>query len=165
MNNKLEGKVAIVTVHPGYRRGNCQALAAHGAAVVVNYSSSRDARKKVVSEIVSAGGKASAIKANVAKAEEIPQLFEASESAFGELDNLVKQCGIYQPAPIGTITAESFHKHFDLKRTRRASGLAGGGGALWSGRWHDREYQLGRRPGDAAGSRAVYSASRERWIP
>lgn len=115
MNNKLAGKVAIVTgASKGIGAAIAKALAAQGAAVVVNYSSSREVAEKVVAEIASAGGKAVALKANVAKAEEISQLFVESEAAFGKLDILVNNAGIYQPGPIGTITAESFHKHFDL---------------------------------------------------
>lgn len=115
MNNKLEGKVAIVTgASKGIGAEIAKALAAQGAAVVVNYSSSREAAEKVVAGIASLGGKAVAIKANVAKAEEISSLFAESEAAFGKLDILVNNAGIYEPAPIGAITAESFHKHFDL---------------------------------------------------
>ncbi len=115
MNNRLEGKVAIVTgVSKGIGSAIAKALAAQGASVIVNYSSSREAAEKVVSGIASGGGRAVAIKASVAKAQEIQQLFAEAEAHFGKLDILVNNAGIYQPTPIGTITEESFHKHFDL---------------------------------------------------
>lgn len=115
MNNQLEGKVAIVTgASKGIGAAIAKALAAEGAAVVVNYSSSKDAAEKVVAEIASAGGRAVAVKANVAKAAEISQLFAESEAALGKPDILVNNAGIYEPGPIGSITEESFHKHFDL---------------------------------------------------
>ena len=82
--------------------------------MVINYSSSREAAERVVSEIASDGGKAIAVKANVAKQADIERLFAETKAAFGALDILVNNAGIYAAAPVGTITEEGFHRHFDL---------------------------------------------------
>lgn len=112
---KLTGKVAIVTgASKGIGAAIARALAAEGATVVVNYSSSRDAAERIVSDITADGGQAIAVQANVAKQADIERLFAETKAAFGTLDILVNNAGIYAAAPIGTITEESFHKHFDL---------------------------------------------------
>jgi 3-oxoacyl-[acyl-carrier protein] reductase len=115
MSRKLENKVAIVTgASKGIGAAISKALAAEGAAVVVNYSSSREAADKVVADITAVGGRAIAVQANVSKQEEIERLFAETSKAFGRLDVLVNNAGIYVAGPIGTITEESFHQHFNL---------------------------------------------------
>ena len=112
---KLSGKVALVTgASKGIGASIAKHLAAEGAAVVVNYSSSKAGAEKVVAEIVKHGGKAVAIGGSVAKPEEIKSLIAGTKKAFGKLDILVNNAGIYEFAPIGTITPESFHKQFDV---------------------------------------------------
>jgi 3-oxoacyl-[acyl-carrier protein] reductase len=113
--SKLSGRVAIVTgASKGIGACIAKALAKEGASVVVNYSSSQEAADRVVAEITSGGGQAVAVKANVAKSADIAHLFAETQAAFGRLDILVNNAGIYQPGPIGTITEESFHAHFNL---------------------------------------------------
>lgn len=112
---KLTNKVAIVTgASKGIGTAISKALAAEGAAVVVNYSSSREAAERVVSEIIADGGKAIAVQANVARQADIELLFSETKEVFGALDILVNNAGIYAAAPVGSITEESFHRHFDL---------------------------------------------------
>ena len=112
---KLEGKVAVVTgASKGIGASIAKHLAAEGAHVVVNYSSSKDGADRVVAEITKNGGKAVAIKANVAKKAEIAHLFAETKKAFGRLDVLVNNAGIYEFAPIEEITEDHFHKQFDL---------------------------------------------------
>jgi len=89
-------------------------LAAEGASVIVNYSTSQVAAEKVVAEILSQGGKAIAVQADVSKKVDIDRLFTASKSAYGAIDILVNNAGIYNPAPIEEITEEHFHKQVDL---------------------------------------------------
>jgi len=112
---KLTGKVAVVT---GASKGIGASIATHlaneGAAVVVNYSSSREGADRVVAEIVAKGGKAVAVQANVANKADIERLFSAAEKAFDKIDILVNNAGIYDWSPIETITEEHFHKQFDL---------------------------------------------------
>ena len=115
MSQKLAGKVAVVT---GASKGIGASIALHmaaaGAAVVVNYASSKDGADRVVSEIVGNGGKAIAVKANVSKQADIQFLFAEGKKAFGRIDILVNNAGIYNFAPLENITPENFHAMFDL---------------------------------------------------
>jgi 3-oxoacyl-[acyl-carrier protein] reductase len=112
---KLAGKVAVVTgASKGIGAAIAKHLAAEGASVVVNYASSREGAERVVAEVVAQGGRAVAVQGNVAKQADIERLFAETKKAFGALDILVNNAGIYNTAPVGEITAELFHRHFDL---------------------------------------------------
>jgi 3-oxoacyl-[acyl-carrier protein] reductase len=112
---KLEGKIAVVTgASKGIGASIAKHLASEGAAVVVNYASSKEGADRVVDEIVNDGGKAIAIQANVAKKAEIERLFAETQQTFGTLDILVNNAGIYEFAPLADITEEHFHKQFNL---------------------------------------------------
>ncbi len=114
MSKKLEGKVAVVTgASKGIGADIARHLAAEGAKVVVNYSSSKAGADKVVAEIVKAGGKAVAVGANLSKQAEIKNLFAAAKKEFGRLDILVNNAGIYEFAPLENVTEEHFHKQFN----------------------------------------------------
>jgi len=114
-NKKLAGKVAVVTgASKGIGASIAKHLAAEGASVVVNYSSSKSGADKVVAEIASAGGKAVAVQGDVAKKADIDRLFTETKQAFGHVDILVNNAGIYEFAPLEQITEEHFHKHFNL---------------------------------------------------
>ena len=113
--NKLAGKVALVTgASKGIGAAIAKALAAEGASVAVNYSSSKMEGEKVAKEISAQGGKAIAIQANVSKPAEIDGLFAATQKALGRLDILVNNAGIYEFAALEGITEEHFYKHFNL---------------------------------------------------
>jgi 3-oxoacyl-[acyl-carrier protein] reductase len=115
MSKKLEGKVAVVTgASKGIGASIALHLAAEGASVVVNYATSKEGADRVVKEITSKGGKAVAVKANVAKPAEIEGLFNEAKKAFGKVDVLVNNAGIYEFSPLVEITPEHFHKQFDL---------------------------------------------------
>ena len=112
---KLTGKVAIVTgASKGIGASIAKCLAADGAAVVVNYASSKAGADKVVAEITSGGGKAISIQADVARKTDIDRLFAEMKAAFGRLDILVNNAGIYDMCPLEDITEEHFHKQFNL---------------------------------------------------
>jgi 3-oxoacyl-[acyl-carrier protein] reductase len=112
---KLAGKVAIVTgASKGIGAGIAKQLAAEGAAVVVNYASSKEGADRVVREIERKGGKALAVHANVAKKSDIERLFAETKKAFGKLDILVNNAGVYEFSPLEGVTEEHFHKMFDL---------------------------------------------------
>ena len=115
IENKLTGKVALVTgASKGIGASIARELAAAGASVVVNYASSKSGAEKVVAEITAAGGKAVAIQADVAKSAEITRLLAETKAAFGRLDILVNNAGVYEFEPLGSITPEHFHRHFDI---------------------------------------------------
>ncbi len=115
MAGKLSGKVAVVTgASKGIGAGIARQLAADGAAVVVNYASSKEGADRVVSEIVGSGGKAVAIQADVSKPAEIEKLFAETKKAFGKADILVNNAGVYEFMPLEGIDAKHFHKIFDL---------------------------------------------------
>ncbi|WZP00645.1 glucose 1-dehydrogenase [Isosphaeraceae bacterium EP7] len=112
---KLAGKVAVVTgASKGIGASIAKHLAAEGASVVVNYSSSKEGADRVVAVIEKAGGKAIAVGANVSKKAEIDALFAATTKAYGRLDVLVNNAGIFEFSPLETITEEHFHKQFNL---------------------------------------------------
>ena len=113
--SKLTGKVAIVTgASKGIGAGIAKELAAQGAAVVVNYASSREGADKTVAEIGQAGGKAVAVQGDVSKKADIVKLFAETQKTFGRLDVLVNNAGLYAFAPLEEVTEESFNKHFNL---------------------------------------------------
>ena len=114
-NGKLAGKVAVVTgASKGIGAAIAKALAVEGAAVVVNYASSRAGADKVVAEITGNGGKAVAVQADVAKKPDIERLFAETKKAFGALDILVNNAGIYEFLPLEQITEDHFHKQFNV---------------------------------------------------
>lgn len=115
MSKQLQGQVAVVTgASKGIGAAIAEHLAAAGAAVVVNYASSKAGADAIVKRITQKDGKAMAVQADVSKAEDIRRLFAETKRAFGKLDILVNNAGIYEFAPLEAITAEHFHKHFDL---------------------------------------------------
>jgi hypothetical protein len=115
---KLADKVAVVTgASKGIGASIAKELAAHGAAVVVNYASSKEGADKVVAEITKAGGKARAVGGNVARADEIEKLFAETKKAYGKVDILVNNAGVYRFAPLEDITAEFIAAMFDVNVT------------------------------------------------
>jgi 3-oxoacyl-[acyl-carrier protein] reductase len=112
---KLAGKVALVTgASKGIGADIAKHLAAEGAAVIVNYASSKGGADRVVDEIAKRGGRAVAIRANVARKADIEHLFADAKKAFGKIDILVNNAGVYDWSPLEEITEEQFHKHFDV---------------------------------------------------
>ena len=110
----LKGKVAVVTgASKGIGAGIARSLGAAGAAVAVNYSSSHEGAERVVADIKAKGGKAIAVQGDVAKAADVRHLFDETEKAFGRLDVLVNNAGIYRFQPLDDITEDEFHSLFN----------------------------------------------------
>jgi len=115
ITQKLAGKVAVVTgASKGIGAGIAKQLAAEGAAVLVNYSSSKTDADNVVAAIAGAGGRAVAVQADMAKKADIERLFAETKRTFGRLDILVNNAGIYGFSPLEDVTEELFHKQFNL---------------------------------------------------
>jgi 3-oxoacyl-[acyl-carrier protein] reductase len=113
--SRLRHKVAIVTgASKGIGASIAKELAAEGAAVVVNYVSSKEDADRVVAEITAAGGTAITAQANMAKQAEIERLFAETKKAFGRLDILVNNAGVYEFLPLEGVTEEHFHRQFNL---------------------------------------------------
>lgn len=112
--SNLKGKVAVVTgASKGIGAAVAKQLAANGANVVVNYSTSREGADKVVAEITKAGGKAIAVGASVAKEADIAVLFAETKKAYGKVDILVNNAGVYGFAPLDQVTADEYKRQFD----------------------------------------------------
>ncbi len=111
----LKGKVAVITgASKGIGAAIARGLSAAGAAVVVNYSSSKEGADRVVSDIKTKGGKAVAIKGDVAKAADVRRLFEETKKTFDTLDVLVNNAGVYKFLPLEEITEDEFHREFNI---------------------------------------------------
>jgi 3-oxoacyl-[acyl-carrier protein] reductase len=113
--SRLTGKVAVVTgASKGIGASIAEHLAAEGAAIVVNYASSKSGADAVVSRITAKGGKAVAVQADVSKPSDITRLFAETKAAYGKVDILVNNAGVYEFLPLEQITPEHFHKQFNL---------------------------------------------------
>jgi 3-oxoacyl-[acyl-carrier protein] reductase len=133
--SKLAGKVAVVTgASKGIGASIAEHLGAEGASVIVNYASSKSGADAVVKRITEKGGKAVAVQADVSKPGDITRLFAETKRAYGKLDVLVNNAGVYEFAPLESVTADHFHKLFDLNvlglllTTREAVKLMGDNG-------------------------------------
>lgn len=113
--SRLANKVAVVTgASKGIGADIAKYLAAEGASVVVNYSSSKQGADAVVNAITAKGGKAVAVQGDVSKEQDIKKLFAEAKKAYGRLDILVNNAGVYSFAPLEQITSDLFHQQFDL---------------------------------------------------
>jgi 3-oxoacyl-[acyl-carrier protein] reductase len=112
--SKLKNKVAVVTgASKGIGAGIAKSFAEEGASVVVNYASSKEGADRVVAEIVRNGGKAVAVQGDVSKASDVRRIFAETKKAYGTLDVLVNNAGIYEFTPLGEITEDQFHRLFN----------------------------------------------------
>jgi 3-oxoacyl-[acyl-carrier protein] reductase len=111
---KLAGKVAVVTgASKGIGAGIAKGLGAAGAAVVVNYASGKAGADQVVAEITAKGGKAIAVQGDVSKAADVQRLVAETKRAFGSLDVLVNNAGVYQFDALEAVTEDEFHRQFN----------------------------------------------------
>lgn len=115
MSNRLGGKVAVVTgASKGLGAAIARSFAAEGASVVVNYAASKDAAEDVVADIVGAGGKAIAVRADMSDPAEVEELFAAANRAYGRVNVLVNNAGVYDFQPLENLSIELFRRHMEL---------------------------------------------------
>ncbi|MGH6848600.1 MAG: SDR family NAD(P)-dependent oxidoreductase [Methylocella sp.] len=113
--SRLSGKIAVVTgASKGIGAEIAKSFAAEGAAVVVNYASSKDGADRVVADIRAKGGKAIAVQGDVAKAADVKKIFAEAKHAYGRLDILVNNAGVYNFSPLEEVTEEEFYRHFNI---------------------------------------------------
>ncbi|WDZ95996.1 SDR family oxidoreductase [Herbaspirillum sp. WKF16] len=104
-------KSAIVTgASRGIGRAIALRLAEDGFAIVVNYASNHQQAEGLVAEIRQAGGEAEAIRGDVADADDMARLFDASKKAFGRIDVVVNSAGVMHNAPIAPDSLAVFDK-------------------------------------------------------
>ena len=157
--SKLKGKVAVVTgASKGIGAAIAKELAANGAAVAVNYSSSKAEAEKIVADIKAAGGKAIAVKGSVADPDAIGPLVATVVRELGPITTLVNNAGVYEFSPIEGVTPEHFHKQFNvnvlgLLLTTQAvlKSFDPKGGSI---------INIGSVAADGVGSASVYSATK-----
>lgn len=112
--SKLKGKVAVVTgASKGIGAGIAKSLAAEGASVVVNYSTSKEGADRVVADITAKGGKALAVQGNMGKAADVKRLFNETREFFGQVDVLVNNAGVFKFHPLQEITEDEYYRQFD----------------------------------------------------
>ncbi|MGA0532792.1 glucose 1-dehydrogenase [Hansschlegelia sp. KR7-227] len=112
---KLNGKVAVVTgASSGIGAGIAKALGAEGAAVVVNYVSSKQGADAVVASIEAAGGTAVAVQADMSKSSDVVRLFDRVKADHGKLDVLVNNAGVAVFEMVADMTEDAFHKQFGV---------------------------------------------------
>ncbi len=112
---RLDGRVAIVTgASKGIGAVIALRLAADGASVVVNYAHNAEAAEKVVAAVTMAGGRATAVKADLSQPEGVETLFELTAASFGRVNILVNNAGIYEFGDLAGITPDSIDRQFAL---------------------------------------------------
>lgn len=112
---KLQGKVAVVTgASKGIGAGIARALGEAGASVVVNYASDKAGAEQAVADIKAKGGKAVAVQGDVSKAADVKRLFEETRKAFGKLDVLVNNAGVYKFVPLEQIDEAEYQRQFGI---------------------------------------------------
>jgi 3-oxoacyl-[acyl-carrier protein] reductase len=113
--SKLQGKVAVVTgASKGIGAGIARALGAAGASVVVNYASDKAGAEKAVADIKAKGGKAVAVQGDVSKSADVKRLFEETRKAYGKLDVLVNNAGVFKFAPLEQSDEAEYQRQFGI---------------------------------------------------
>ena len=114
MTLTLKGKTAIVTGSSrGIGKAIAERLAADGASVVFNYTRNSKSAEDAVNAIVSKDGRAIVVQADVSKRSEVQHLFDEAEKAFGKIDIVVANAGVYFNKPLAESTEEDYDNVFN----------------------------------------------------
>ena len=118
MDLHLKGKVALVTGGSrGLGRAIALALAAEGAGVAVNYRESADKARAVADEITKAGGRAVAVRADIAREAEVVAMFGEVEAVLGPVEVLVNNAAYCPVVPTVDIAAEEWTRALEVNVT------------------------------------------------
>ncbi|SHH62748.1 glucose 1-dehydrogenase [Chryseolinea serpens] len=118
MRRKLEGQTAIVTgASSGIGAGVAKALAAEGAAVVINHSASADKAMAVLNEIKHAGGNGLVVKADVSNEADVQAMFQETIKQFGTVDILVNNAGLQKDAKFHDMTLDEWNRVIAINLT------------------------------------------------
>jgi glucose 1-dehydrogenase len=118
MKRKLEGQIALVTgASSGIGAGVAKAIAAEGAKVIINYSSSPDKAEMVLEEIQKAGGTAVTIKADVSKEKEVVSMFQETFKQFGTVDILINNAGLQKDNAFHEMSLEEWNRVIGVNLT------------------------------------------------
>lgn len=113
--NDLTNKTAIVTgASKGLGKKTAIELAKKGINIIVNYNSNQAAADLVVKEIISNGGNALAIKADVSKSTEVQKLFNEAIHHFGKIDIIINNAGIMTTKFLKDFSEEEFENQFSI---------------------------------------------------
>lgn len=112
---RLKGKCALVTGGSrGIGRAIALELAGEGAHVAVNYTANEAAAREVVEQIASGGGRAIAVRANVAKRDEVNAMVDRVAEELGRIDILVNNAGVCHFLDFFEVTEEEWDFHQDI---------------------------------------------------
>jgi 3-oxoacyl-[acyl-carrier protein] reductase len=114
MSNLIEKVILVTGASRGIGAAIAQHLAIAGAKVIINYAGGKDAAEQTVDHIKQAGGEAIALQADVSKAGEVKNLFDAAIAHYGRIDVLVNSAGIMITKLIKDTTDEDFTRQFDI---------------------------------------------------
>ncbi|MDO8403273.1 MAG: glucose 1-dehydrogenase [Pseudomonas sp.] len=118
MQISLDQQVALITgASSGIGAGAAKALAAAGAAVVINYHSQAEPAEELARQINAEGGRAIAIGADVSKEEDVERLFAQTLEAFGSLDILVANSGMQKDAKAVDMTLVDWNQVIGVNLT------------------------------------------------
>ena len=125
MSNEI--RTAIVTgASKGIGAAIAKQLADDGFQIVVNYASSSEEAGDVVAGIAAAGGRAIAVRADVADAAAVTELFDRAEAEFGKVDVLVNNAGISKFSPLAEVSDEDFRQQVAVNLTGTFNGMREG---------------------------------------
>lgn len=157
MEIRLDGQVALVTgASSGIGHGCARALAQSGAAVAINYQAQAEPAERLAEEIVAAGGRAIAIRADVSDEQDVRRMFRETLDAFGHLDILVANAGMQKDAPAAELSLEDWNKVIAVNLT----------GQFLCAREAIRQFQRqGIRPASRAAGKIIHMSSVHERIP
>ncbi len=122
-----EIKTAIVTgASKGIGAAIARQLAADGFQTIVNYASSSGEAAEIVAGIEQAGGRALAVRADIADAQALKALFDRAEAEFGRVDVLVNNAGISKFSPLAEVSDEDFQRQVAVNLTGTFNGMREG---------------------------------------